>query len=76
MFDPVRSMTMMQSAMVEGWLAMARHGIDCWCHCLAVQHEFLHHACQQRCHSEIPTGPSLTDGYGRRAHDIDPEHDV
>ena len=30
----------------------------------------------RRTHDEIAHGASLTDHYGRREHDIDPEHDV
>jgi hypothetical protein len=31
---------------------------------------------EHRSHPAIPRGPSLVDHYGRREHDIDPEHDV
>lgn len=34
------------------------------------------HPVERRDHVEIAHGASFRDHYGRRAHDIDPEHDV
>ena len=31
---------------------------------------------ERRSHDEIAHGATLTDHYGKREHDIDPEHDV
>ncbi|MBK7792817.1 MAG: hypothetical protein IPJ62_10050 [Betaproteobacteria bacterium] len=31
---------------------------------------------ERRSHAEIAHGATLTDHYGKREHDIDPEHDV
>lgn len=77
MVDPLKHLNEMQAACFRACVAMCRHNLEMWRHMVDLQHKFLHHAVEQhRSRVEIATGPSLTDKYGRRAHDIDPERDV
>lgn len=75
MVDPYKNLVSMQTAVMEGWVNSARHVFECWRHCLDVQQSFLHDS-HRRCSVVISEGPSLTDKYGKRSHDIDPERDV
>lgn len=77
MSDPYKGLAEFQMAMLVGWTNAFRHTLTYWRHCVDVQRHFLEHATgQHRSHVEISEGPSFTDKYGRRAHDIDPERDV
>jgi hypothetical protein len=75
MTDPFKNVLEMQSAMLEGWLSSCRHAMQCWQRWADMQGHFLHHA-SHRGKLEIAKGPSFTDHYGKRSHDIDPERDV
>lgn len=77
MVDPLKNISEMQMAWFQAWASATRHGLEMWQHAINLQHNFLHQAAKHhRDHVEIATGASLTDKYGRRAHDIDPERDV
>lgn len=77
MADPYKSFADLQLAMFQAWGAVATGTCEYWRHCLDMQQQFLRHtAAHQRDHVEIASGPSFTDKYGRRCHDIDPERDV
>jgi hypothetical protein len=48
-----------------------------WMHLGEAQAHMLgHHPDERRTHVEIAHGASFNDRYGKRLHDIDPEHDV
>lgn len=77
MVDPVKNIAEYQTAWVQAWMAGTRHAFEMWRHMLDLQQSFLAQAARQhRDHVEIASGPSFTDKYGKRAHDIDPERDV
>lgn len=76
MNDPLKNLSSMQMAMVEAWANSTRHMLDAWRHMIELQQRFLRHPDYHRTHVEIDRGPSFTEKYGRRAHDIDPERDV
>jgi hypothetical protein len=77
MVDPLKNLSEMQTAWFQAWAAATRHSLEMWRHTVDMQHNFLHHAAKHtRGHVEIATGASLTDKYGKRSHDIDPERDV
>lgn len=76
MLDPFKSYSDLQYAMLEGWSNSLRHAFQCWGHWVGMQEQFLQKASFHRTHVEISRGPSFTDKYGRRSHDIDPERDV
>lgn len=66
-----------QYAWLRAASAAAGSGIRAYAHWLDLQSRFLCQALKyQRSHIEIATGAALTDKYGKRAHDIDPERDV
>lgn len=75
MVDPINAWATLQIGAIEGWAKSVGCTLNYWHHCLDLQQRFLRATCQ-RCQVEIATGPALTDKYGRRAHDIDPERDV
>jgi hypothetical protein len=75
MADPFKNWASVQSAALEGWANSVQHMFSCWQHCFDVQQHFLRES-RKRSHVEISDGPSLTDKYGKRSHDIDPERDV
>ena len=65
------------NALLQLWLA----GISSYQRMLKLQSDFVHLADHPAPHVRRPTavpppGPSFTDNYGKRVHDIDPEHDV
>lgn len=76
--DPLKNTADIQRAWLEAWGNGTRHWIEMWRHVIDLQQHFLVSAAQQhhRWHTEISDGPSFTDKYGKRAHDIDPERDV
>ena len=76
MTDPVSAFATLQSAMLEGWFRTAHSMTECWRRSCDAQLFLLNSAGRHRSQAEIPSGPSLTDKYGRRCHDIDPERDV
>lgn len=77
MADPFNAFTEFQNAWFRAWANYANSFGHVARHMLDLQQKFLHHAVKyQRDHVEIATGASLTDKYGKRAHDIDPERDV
>jgi hypothetical protein len=76
MADPFKALVEMQTAMVAAWSNSARQCFQYWRHWVEVQDHFIHKSLPQRSHVEIAKGPSFTDKYGKRAHDIDPEKDV
>ncbi len=75
MVDPIKAWATLQMGALEGWAKSVGCVLNYWRHCLDLQGRFLREM-PRRCQAEIATGPSLTDKYGRRAHDIDPERDV
>jgi hypothetical protein len=77
MNDPFKQMLNMQAAMLQGWTKAAQQVLLYWEHMADLQEKLVHTpADKQRNHVEIASGPSLTDKYGKRSHDIDPERDV
>ncbi len=77
MADPFKTYTEFQQAWLKAWLSSAQSVQHVMTHMLEMQQKFLSHAAKyQRDHVEIATGAALTDKYGKRAHDIDPERDV
>lgn len=77
MADPFKAFTEFQNAWLQAWMASAQSMGRVVQHVFEMQQKFLGHAVKyQRDHIEIATGASLTDHYGKRAHDIDPERDV
>lgn len=75
MVDPLKAWGTLQAASIEGWARSAQCVLNYWSHCIDMQHRFLQPP-HQRCQTQIATGPSLTEKYGKRSHDIDPERDV
>ncbi|MBI2242260.1 MAG: hypothetical protein HYU59_15845 [Magnetospirillum gryphiswaldense] len=77
MADPFKAIAELQNAWFKAWLNSTQSMGHLTQHLLEMQQKMLSHAVKyQRDHIEIATGPSLTDKYGKRAHDIDPERDV
>ena len=78
MADPFfKAFSELQTAWFKSWLSATQSFGVVVQHMLDMQHKMLRHAVKyQRDHVEIATGPALTDKYGKRAHDIDPERDV
>lgn len=76
MVDPMKNLNEYQAAWIQAWMAVTRHAVDMWRHMVEMQQTLLVHAARHRDHVEIASGPSFTDKYGKRAHDIDPERDV
>ena len=77
MVDPVKVLTQYQVAWFQAWLSVTQGFARMAQHLVEEQSRFLCHAAKcQRTHVEIATGAALTDKYGRRAGDIDPERDV
>jgi hypothetical protein len=75
--NPYKNITDLQTAWMEAWAQSVRNAFQCWCHMFEMQQGFLKHVEKHhRDHIEIACGASFLDKYGRRAHDIDPEHDV
>lgn len=77
MADPFKAIAEFQNAWFKAWLNSTQSVGGMFQHFLEMQQKMFTHAVKyQRDHIEIATGPSLTDKYGKRAHDIDPERDV
>lgn len=77
MADPYKNITDMQTAWMQAWASSTQHMFQCWKHVFDLQQGLLRHAdSHHRDHVEIARGPALTDKYGKRSHDIDPERDV
>lgn len=77
MADPFKGFTEFQAAWLKAWAHSAQNMTAMLAHMVDMQQKFLSHAAKyHRDHVEIATGPSLTDKYGKRSHDIDPERDV
>lgn len=77
MADPFKAFSEFQTAWFRAWLSAAQSYGAVFGHLLDMQGKMLHHVQKyQRDHVEIATGPALTDKYGKRVHDIDPERDV
>ncbi|MGE5537582.1 MAG: hypothetical protein ACM33T_00320 [Solirubrobacterales bacterium] len=74
--DPLKTMAEFQKAWMEAWSNATRQTFELWRHMFELQHHFIHRATHHRSHVEISDGPSFTDKYGKRSHDIDPERDV
>lgn len=75
--DPFKDLTSFQTAWLQAWMAASRQSMEMWKHVIEMQHKLLHQTMKvHRDHVEIATGASLTDKYGKRARDIDPERDV
>jgi hypothetical protein len=63
----LQTMTVAMTQAFEFWLRL----LDTQMRALGVAHPE-----ERRTHDEIARGATLTDHYGRREHDIDPERDV
>lgn len=79
--DPMKMMAEYQQAWIQAWTNGSKHCFDMWQRMIDLQQQMVEKAMQQaaahhRTHVEISDGPSFTDKYGKRAHDIDPERDV
>jgi len=75
MTSPMRAMSTLQNGYLEGCCRVVQLQLGYWRHCFDVQSRFMREP-RQRQKVELAQGPSLTDHYGKRAHDIDPERDV
>jgi len=75
MMYPNQYMTAVQANCLRGWFNAIQQTTAYWQHCFAFQAKFLH-SDVRRIGAEPTHGASLTDGYGKRSHDIDPERDV
>ena len=74
---PVNSIFELQLAAVETMTAAFGQTIEFWNRLFELQMGHFGTAPQERrTHAEIAHGASLTDHYGKREHDIDPERDV
>ncbi|CAA7612693.1 hypothetical protein [Magnetospirillum sp. UT-4] len=77
MAEPLKTLNSAQLAWMEAWNAGLSQTLQLWRHLFDLQQQFLCQAAKhQRSHVEIARGPALTEKYGKRAHDIDPERDV
>lgn len=77
MADPFKAFTEIQTAWVHAYLRLTQDMAQMFSHVFEVQQKFLSHVAKgHRDHIEIASGAALTDKYGKRAHDIDPEKDV
>jgi hypothetical protein len=77
MADPMKPMVEIQNAWFSAMSSAAQSMLKMYSHFLEMQTKFMANAAaHHRDHVEIARGPALTDKYGKRAHDIDPEHDV
>jgi hypothetical protein len=75
--DPMKDFGNFQTAWFQAWAQASRQSLELWKHMIEAQHKLLHQvSAYHRDHVEIATGPSFTDKYGKRSHDIDPERDV
>jgi hypothetical protein len=75
MTDPFKAVAEMQLAMLQAWANVAQGTCRYLGHCAELQQRFFAQY-PHRSHIDIAQGPSLTEKYGKRAHDIDPERDV
>ena len=76
MFNPFSAALSFQTSMIEAWIKAAGTGSEFWRQWFTMQQDLLKELPFNRCNTIIPKGASFLDGYGRRCHDIDPEHDV
>ncbi|MGE5504606.1 MAG: hypothetical protein ACM31L_09300 [Actinomycetota bacterium] len=75
MTDPMKAFAEIQLALLQAWANTAQGACRYLQHCAEIQQRFFTQH-PHRTHIEIAKGPSLTEKYGKRAHDIDPEKDV
>lgn len=74
---PMKSVFDMQLMAVQTMSAAFAQALEFWSRMFEVQMGSLRVAAgDRRTHAEIAKGPALTDHYGKREHDIDPERDV
>jgi len=77
MSAPVKSIFELQVVALQTMTVATMQMADFWVRMFATQMQALGIAQpDRRTHDEIARGASLTDHYGRREHDIDPERDV
>jgi hypothetical protein len=77
MVDPLSNMIKMQQAMLESWINCSTQMMQYWQHLAAMQERLINQTLEYgRGKVVIDDGPSFTGKYGKRRHDIDPEHDV
>ena len=78
MTDPLNGLLELQRAMLDGWMNSSNQMMRYWQHMLELQEKLITQTAiaAARTHIEIDDGPSFTGKYGKRHHDIDPEHDV
>jgi hypothetical protein len=74
---PMKSVFDMQFAVLQTMTVALTQVLEFWARAFEMQIGLLGAAApDRRTHDEIAHGPTLTDHYGKREHDIDPEHDV
>jgi hypothetical protein len=74
---PHNSIVDMQLAALEMSTSAFTRAAQFWIHLTESQMHLLGaHPAERRTHVEIGHGASFGDHYGKRLHDIDPEHDV
>jgi hypothetical protein len=76
MSTPHNRIVDVQRAAVELSAITFTRSAQFWLHLGEAQAHMLGHPGERRTHVEIAHGASFDDRYGRRLHDIDPEHDV
>jgi hypothetical protein len=77
MSTPGKSIFELQAVAAQTMMVAMTQMADFWVRMFATQMQALGMAQpDRRTHNEIAHGASLTDHYGRREHDIDPERDV
>jgi len=75
--NPLYTLLEMQLAFLRMATLNCERAMECWSRALGAQMHVLGFGPDdRRTHVEIAHGASFLDHYGRRAGDIDPEHDV
>jgi len=73
MVNHFEAMFRVQLAMCEGWAKLFKDSFVAYENLLDQQAKILNHPSYPRLSDMIPTGASLLDHYGKRAHDVDVE---
>lgn len=74
---PIKSMFDLQQAALQTMTVAFTQVFEFWARMIEMQMGHLGAPTRERrSHDEIAHGAALTDHYGKREHDIDPEHDV
>lgn len=75
--NPLDTVAEIQRTWMEAWAMQSRAAFAMWTQIFDMQQNLLKQAsAHHRSQVKIADGPSFTDKYGKRAHDIDPERDL